>query len=192
MPSVLSLYASPRGDDSNSRTLARQLATKLADGDNIVERELIESDLPYVSYQMLGAYFANPAEHTDDQKRVIKDSDAYVSELLAADILVLGTPMYNFGPPATLKAWIDLVARVGKTFKYGPNGPEGLIENKKAYIVATTGGTPVGSPADFLTPYLKFFLGFLGITDVTVIPAEIPMSDPQSGLEKAKEAVAAV
>ena len=141
---------------------------------------------------MMGAYFSNPAEHTDDQKRVIKDSDTCVSELLAADILVIGTPMYNFGPPATLKAWIDLVARVGKTFKYGPNGPEGLIEGKKAYIVATKGCTPVGSPADFLTPYLKFFLGFLGITDVTVIPAEIPMADPQPDLEKAKEAVAAV
>ena len=90
----------------------------------------------------MGAYFANPAEHTDDQKRVIKDSDAYVSELLAADILMIGTPMYNFGPPATLKAWIDLVARVGKTFKYGPNGPEGLVEGKRAYIVATTGRPP--------------------------------------------------
>lgn len=192
MPNVLAIYASPRGDHSNSRELAQELATKLAGGSSITERELIDSDLPYVTNEMIGAYFSNPAEHTDDQKRVVRDSNNYVSELKAADIVVIGTPMYNFTVPGTLKTWIDLVARVGQTFQYGANGPEGLLKNKKAYVVAATGGTPIGSPYDHLTPYLKTFLGFLGITDVTIVPAVIPMADPEAGLKEAKQVVAAV
>ena len=192
MPSVLAIYASPRGDNSNSKDLAGDLATKLAEGGQVTTRDLIDSDLPYVTNQMIGAYFSNPAEHTDEQKRVIRDSDTYVGEVKAADIIVVGTPMYNFTVPGTLKAWIDLVARVGHTFEYTSEGPKGLLKNKKAYVVATTGGTPIGSDYDFLTPYLKLFFGFIGITDVTIVPAEIPMADPAPGIEKAKAAVAAI
>ena len=85
---------------------------------------------------------------------------------------MLGVPIYNFGVPATFKAWADLVARAGTTFKYTDNGPVGLLSGKKAYLAVASGGTPVGSEIDFMTPWLKFFLGFIGIQDVTVVAAD--------------------
>lgn len=94
-----------------------------------------------------------------------------VAELQDADVIVIGAPMYNFSIPSTLKAWVDLIARVGVTFQYTENGPVGLLTGKKAYIVAATGGVPVNSPADFATPYLKQVLGFVGISDVEVVEA---------------------
>ena len=190
MANVLAIYASPRGEQSNSKSLAQDLAAKL--GGSLTERELIDSDLPFVTNELIGAYFSSPDQHTEDQKRVITDSDRYVKELQAADTLIIATPMYNFTVPATLKTWIDLVARAGVTFKYTENGPVGLLENKKAYIVATTGGTPIGSDYDMLTPYLKLFLGFIGITDVTVISADGLMGDAAAGLKKAESEIAAV
>ncbi len=103
---------------------------------------------------------------------------------------MLGIPVYNFGVPATFKAWADLVARAGTTFKYGANGPEGLLSGKKAYLVAVSGGTPVGSDYDFMTPWLKFFLGFLGITDIEIIAADgIMGKDGEEKIKKAHETI---
>src|SRR5690606_22026455 len=109
---------------------------------------------------------------TPEQQTLAATADAAIAELQAADVLVLGVPMYNFGIPSTLKAWIDSIARAGTTFRYTANGPEGLLKGKQAYVLAARGGAYQGTPADTQTPYLKTFLGFVGITDVTFVYAE--------------------
>ena len=111
-------------------------------------------------------------ERTPSQRERLAESDALIAELEAADVIVIGTPMYNFGIPATLKAWVDQVARARITFRYTENGPVGLLEGKKAYVVLATGGVPVDAPVDFATPYLRHALGFIGIKDVEVIAAD--------------------
>jgi FMN-dependent NADH-azoreductase len=111
-----------------------------------------------------------PADaRSDAQNEALSFSDTLVAEVIAADTIVIGTPIYNFGAPAVLKAWIDQIARAGVTFQYTENGPEGLLEGKKVIIAVASGGTQIGSDYDFASPYLKFALGFLGITDVTVL-----------------------
>ena len=99
-------------------------------------------------------------------------SDALVEELRGADVVVIGSPIYNFGVPAALKAWVDMIARARLTFRYTPEGPRGLLDGKKAYVVIASGGVPVDSPVDFATPYLRQALRFVGITDVDVIAAD--------------------
>ena len=127
-------------------------------------------------------------ERTPEQQEgdVIKLADALIDELQKANHIIIGAPVYNFGPPASLKAWADLVARAGTTFRYTENGAEGLLDGKKAYIMAVSGGVPIGSDMDFMSPWLKFFLGFLGITDVEMITADGIMG--QDGEEKIKAA----
>ena len=112
-----------------------------------------------------------------------------IEELKSADTIVIGVPIYNFGIPARLKAWIDLVARAGVTFRYTEAGPQGLLENKRAIIATASGGVPVGSPADFATTYLKQVLAFIGITDVTIIAADQLAVDPEGSVKKAQDAV---
>ena len=109
-----------------------------------------------------------------------------IAELQAADTIVFSVPVYNFGVPAIVKAWADLVARAGTTFHYTANGPEGLLTGKKAYIAAASGGTPIGSDFDFMSSWLKFFLGFLGISDVELVAADGIMG--AGGEEKIAEA----
>ena len=115
-----------------------------------------------------------------------------IAELEAADAIVIGMPIYNFAPPAALKAWADQVAVPGRTFSYSADGPKGLLEGKKAYVVVTSGGTQVDSPIDFATPWLRFFLGFIGITDVTVIAADRLGADAEAKLAEAQEQIAAL
>jgi len=109
---------------------------------------------------------------SDEDAARLALSDALVAELRAADTIVIGAPIYNFAGPASLKLWMDLVARPRETFKYIPDGPVGLLANKKAIVVVASGGVPVGSQMDFLTPHIKLFLGFIGITDVEVLAAK--------------------
>ncbi len=106
------------------------------------------------------------------QAQVAAESDALVAELRAADVIVIGLPMYNFGVPSTLKAYFDHVARAGVTFRYTAQGPEGLLEGKKAYVVATRGGKYSGTPQDLQSAYVRQFLGFVGITEVEFVYAE--------------------
>lgn len=107
-------------------------------------------------------------------------SDQLINEVKAADVIVLGVPVYNFSIPATLKAWIDLVARARETFRYTENGPVGLLENKKVYLVMASGGVPLESEMDFASNYLKFFMQFIGITDVTLVNANLHYEQPES------------
>lgn len=131
----------------------------------------VAAGLPFVNEQWVNANFTDPAERSVAQQQTLAQSDQLVKELQAARQLVIGVPVYNFTIPATLKAWIDLVARARETFRYTANVPEGLLKIDKAYLVAASGGVPIGSDMDFATGYLRQVLGFLGINDVTVIDA---------------------
>lgn len=135
----------------------------------VIDRDVAYADLPFPDDKFLEAIFSHE-ELNEEQKRITKLSDKLVDELMESDILVIGAPMYNFGIPASLKAYFDLIARAGKTFHYTDQGyPVGLLENKKAIVVITTGGVPLGSPMDFSKNYISTFLGFLGVKDIEFV-----------------------
>ncbi len=191
MPHILKVDSSARHDNSKSRPLTEQIARKLADGGTITARDVAET-IPHVSEPWTqGAYMA-PDDRNPAQAGALVISDTLVDELVAADILVIGAPIYNFGMPAALKAWFDQICRMGRTFKYTDQGPKGLLEGKKAYIVVTSGGVPVDSPMDFATPHLRHLMGFIGIEDVTVVEAAGLMGDEEAGLAKAQSQIEAI
>ena len=134
-----------------------------------------------------------PADaRSDDQRQALALSDTLIAELNAADTIVIGLPVYNFGVPAALKAWVDLVARAGVTFNYTETGPKGALEGKRAILVMASGGVPAGSPVDFATTYMKHMLGFLGITDVEIVAAEALAVDAEAALKAAGDAISAL
>jgi FMN-dependent NADH-azoreductase len=135
-------------------------------------RDLAREPIPHLDAARFAAFIAKPEERNPDQQGIAKDSDALIAELKAADVLVLGLPLYNLGLPSTLKAYFDHVGRVGHTFKYTEKGPIGLLSGKKAYVFAARGGLYEGTPLDTQTGYVRDFLGFMGITDVEFIYAE--------------------
>lgn len=191
---VLEVASSGRIDGSASRELAANLLGALADrhGEiNVVQRNLADG-LPFVDDAWIAANFTPDEERTDAHRDTLALSDELVAELQAADAIVIGAPMYNFSIPATLKAWIDMIARARLTFRYTENGPVGLLGGKKAYIVAATGGVPVGSPVDFATPYLKHALAFVGITDVEIIAADELNSNAADSMDNARAKIAEV
>lgn len=178
MSKILSIISSPRGEASNSIKLSGAIIDKLREKDPgaaVQVKNLTESPFPHLEEAHLAAFFTPAEKHTDANKEAIAHSDQAIREIMDADIIVIGAPMYNFGIPSTLKAWIDHIARAGITFKYTENGPEGLVKGKKVYIAVTTGGVYSEGPykpADNVTPYLQTVLGFLGMTDVTFVRAE--------------------
>jgi FMN-dependent NADH-azoreductase len=177
---ILHIDASARKTGSVTRELTETLVKSLATANRdakILTRD-VSQGLPFIDETWVGATFTDPAERTPEQRLKLAVSDTLVSELKAADVVVIGTPIYNFSVPAALKAWIDQVARARETFQYTENGPVGLLKDKKAIIAVASGGTQAGSDIDFATTYLKHFLGFLGITDVTVIAADQLMVNP--------------
>ena len=167
---ILRIDASMRKNGSYSRTLSTKLITQLKGqaSSNVKERDLADG-IPIINEAWIEANFTDVAERTAEQRSVLSFSDALISELTATDTLVIGLPIYNFSVPAAFKAWIDQVARAKVTFRYGENGPEGLLENKKAYVIITSGGTQLGSEVDFVSDYIHHVLGFIGIKDVTII-----------------------
>ena len=185
MTNILHITSSIRGDDSVSTSLGNRLVEKLA-GKNVVTRDLAKNDLPFIDAERHAANLAPYADRSEAQHGLAKIADELIDELEAADTIVFSVPVYNFTIPATLKAWADLVARAGRTFRYTQNGPEGLLTGKTVYITAATGGTAIGSDIDFMSPWLKFFLGFLGMTDVRIVAADGIMGE--GGEEKIAEA----
>jgi len=171
---VLRIDASARVEGSVTRQLADQLVDGLATrvADLAVTRRDLARGLPFVDAGWIAANITDPDARSDAQRETLAGSDALVEEVRDADVWVIATPIYNFGVPASLKAWVDQIARARLTFRYTEQGPQGLLENKKVYILTATGGTEVGSAIDFATPWLKFVLGFLGIRDVEVIAAD--------------------
>lgn len=181
---VLHIDASARFAGSVSRDLSARIAAKHT-GARIIARDLAETPLPHVTEDWVAANFTPADSRTPAQQAVLSQSDALVAELKEADTIVIGLPVYNFSIPAALKAWIDLVARVGLTFNYTEQGPVGLLTGKRVIVALASGGTEAGSEIDHATPYLKFILGFMGITDVTVIAADRLGIDAEASMDKA-------
>lgn len=194
MKTILQIDSSARTTASITRKLSNQLVEKLnaLDPDSTIIRRDLSHGVPLLTETMVDAYYTAPDQRSAEQKEAIQVSDTLVNELIQADTLVIGAPIYNFGVPAALKAWFDLVARVGVTFRYSEKGPEGLLQGKKAYIIIGSGGTAIDSPIDFATGHLRQFLTFLGITDVELVKADQLMFAAEEKLSHADAQIAAV
>jgi FMN-dependent NADH-azoreductase len=172
---ILQINSSARSEDSYSTRLADRIVTRLLDADpeaTLTLRNLTANPHPILDEATLGALFTPAAQRTEEQAARVALDDALIAEVAAADVVVLGVPMYNFGVPAQLKNWIDAISRAGVTFRYTANGPEGLLKGKKVYVALTRGGKYRNTPADTQVPYLATVLGFLGMTDVHYVYAE--------------------
>ncbi len=187
---VLRIDASARHDGSVSRELTDKVIARLSDVE-VTTRDL-STPLPLIDHTWIGANFTPADDRSDDQKSTLALSDTLIEEIKAADTLVIGLPIYNFGVPSAFKAWIDLVARAGVTFRYTENGPEGLLTGKRAILAVASGGTEVGSDYDFATTYAKHVLSFIGITDIDVVAADRLMVDPDASHKAADEQIAAL
>jgi len=188
---TLLVNSSARKEGSITRQVAEKLATTLvkhSSNGELKYRDTAEG-LPFIDQEWIGANFTAPEDREAHHKDALALSDNLVEELQNTDTLVIATPIYNFGIPASLKAWIDLIARARLTFKYTENGPVGLLENKKAYVVIASGGVEVGGEYDFVSPYLKHVLGFIGITDVTIVNANTLNLEDESALAGTIEAL---
>ncbi|MEL6452940.1 MAG: NAD(P)H-dependent oxidoreductase [Pseudomonadota bacterium] len=184
---TLHIDSSARTTGSVTRDLSARIAAQL--GGDVIRRDLAQA-LPQISEAWVGANFT-PADQRDaTQRDTLALSDTLVEELKSADTIVIGVPVYNFGVPAALKAWIDLVARAGVTFRYTETGPVGLLTGKRAILAVATGGTQVGSDIDFATGYLRHVLGFIGITDVEVIAADRVMAQGEAAIAAAHKRIA--
>ena len=169
---VLQINSSARADASISTRLATELVSRLAGAaDTVTVRDLRAQPHPALDEEALGALFTPADQRTPEQAARVALDDALIAEIQAADVVVLGVPMINFGIPAQLKNWIDAIARAKVTFQYTANGAEGLLKGKKVYAVLARGGKYRESPADSQVPYLRQVLGFLGMTNVEFIYA---------------------
>jgi len=186
--SILRIDASARREGSVSRDLSDKIIARFGDGATVTTRDLAVG-LPLIDEAWVGANFTPADQRSEDQKAALALSDELVAELKAADTLVIGLPIYNFGVPAALKAWIDMVARAGVTFQYSEYGPKGLLEGKRAIIAVASGGTEAGSEIDFATGYVRHVLGFIGIEDVTFVTADRLAIDAEATLKAAAEQV---
>lgn len=182
---VLNIQASARHDGSVTRQLSDKILTEIA-ADQTITRDLA-TGLPLLDAAWLAANFTLADDRTDVQRETLALSDSLITEIKQADTIVIGSPVYNFSVPAVLKAWIDQIARVGVTFKYTPDGPVGLLSGKRAIIVIASGGTPVGSDIDYASGYLKHIMGFIGITDVTIIAADALGNDADAKIAAAND-----
>jgi FMN-dependent NADH-azoreductase len=180
---TLHIDSSARFQGSVTRDLSAQIVGKFAGP--VIRRDLSEA-LPQITENWVNANFT-PADQRDATKtNTLALSDQLVDELKEAETIVIGVPVYNFGIPAALKAWVDLVARAGVTFKYSESGPVGLLSGKRVILAVATGGTPVGSDIDFATGYMKHVLGFIGITNVQIIAADRVMAQGEEAIAGAK------
>lgn len=189
---LLLINSSGRLHGSVTRQLSNLITNRLQSAQpdlKLVSRELTNG-LPFVNEQWIGANFTSAEDRDASQKEALSYSDKLVEELQQAKIVVIASPIYNYSIPAVLKAWIDLVARAGLTFKYTENGPVGLIPNKKVYIVMASGGVPIGSEMDFASPYLKQALAFVGLTDLSIVDASTINLSNASDEKSAEQQVA--
>lgn len=182
---VLRIDASARGEGSVSRQLADQVIARLKP-DTTMTRDLGET-VPQIDGRWLAANTTPAADRTPDQRARLALSDAMIEELRAADALVIAVPIYNFGVPSSLKAWVDMIARASVTFRYTEDGPVGLMTGKRAILTIASGGTEVDGPIDFATPWLRHVLGFIGITDVQVVRSDRQMVDASASKARAEE-----
>ncbi len=187
--SILHITSSANPSPSTSTLLGTEAAIKI--GTPIVTRDT-NAGLPLVDASWIAANFTPEEERTDAQRAVLATSDALIEEVKAADTLIISAPIYNFSVPASLKAWIDLICRAGVTFRYTPDGPQGLLQDKHAILVITSGGTSVGSDIDFASGYLRQIMNFVGITNIEVIAADRIMAEGDQAIAEARSAIAAL
>jgi FMN-dependent NADH-azoreductase len=184
--------------DSSARrnSVSRQLTARFVEAwqqehpqGKVIERDLAITTLPHITDEWVQAVHSDPASLTAERKQLLKLSDTLVEELVQADTIVIGAPMYNFAIPAPLKAWIDQVVRVGKTVLFAATGPEGILKGKKVYVITSRGGAfRPGTPTerfDYQEPYLRHILAFIGLTDVTFIHAENQRPGAQAEIARA-------
>jgi len=172
---ILQINSSARREGSHSTRLAERIVARLREADpeaTLTVRDLTATPHPILDEAALGALFTPAVQRTVEQAARVAQDDALIAEIQAADVVVLGVPMYNFGVPVQLKNWIDAISRAGVTFRYSANGPEGLLAGKKVYVALARGGKYRNTPADSQVPYLETVLAFLGMTDVHFVYAE--------------------
>jgi FMN-dependent NADH-azoreductase len=177
-PMLLQVDSSPR-EASASRSLTAVYAAGWLEqhpGGVVRHHDLPALNLPHLSATEMGAWFAQPDEHTDLHRLVLARSDQLIDDVLAADELVIGAPMWNFSIPSSLKAWIDHITKAGRTLAFGPDGPYGIVPARRAVVITSRGseyrpGTPMAS-LDHQTPYLRLILGFLGIDEVRTVDVD--------------------
>lgn len=179
MPILLKIDSSPMGERSISRKLTDEFAKTWINAHpsgTVISRDLIEMDIPVINRGWVAAAYTPEKARTAEQNEALGVSDSLIADLQEADEYVVGVPMHNFSIPSTLKLWIDQVMRAGKTFAYGSGGAKGLLTGKKATLLMASGGVYEHGTAlaalNFVTPYLRTVLGFMGITDVNFIAAE--------------------
>ena len=187
---IYQIDSSARKEGSTSRALAKKLLNKIKKpNDEIIYRDL-NDEMVFVSGLTESGMNIDEKDQNENHKKMFELSNQLVKELKESDIIIISAPIYNYGPPATLKAWSDLAARVGETFKFKPSGRrEGLLKNKRAYLVITSGGTKLNSKEDFLTPWLKFILNFFGIDKVETINADQMALDYEKSIKDAEEQI---
>ena len=184
---IYQIDSSARKEGSTSRALARKLLDKIKKPDDEVVYRDLDDEMVFVSGLTESGMKIEEKDQTEHHKKMFELSDKLVKELKESDVIIISAPIYNYGPPATLKAWSDLVARIGETFKFKENGRrEGLLRNKRAYLVITSGGTKLNSKEDFLTPWLKFILNFFGIEKVDIISADQMALDYEKSIRDAE------
>lgn len=178
MKKILHIISSPKGENSFSTKLGNAIVEKLrsAEPDSTVQvHDLTRHPFPHLEEATLAAFYTPAEQQTPESKQALKNSDEAIAELNDADVIVIGAPLWNFGIPSVLKAWVDHIARAGVTFKYSEAGAEGLIKGKKVYVAMASGAIYSSGPyqaMDFVSSYLKGLLGFLGMTDLTVFRVE--------------------
>ena len=198
MSRVLVIESSARQEGSISRQLTADFVAQWQAAnpqDQVQMRDLAKQPVPHLDETLLGGWMKPADQHSDAEKAAAERSNLLTDELLAADVLVLAAPMYNFAIPSTLKAWLDHVLRAGVTFKYTETGPQGLLTGKRAYVLTARGGIHAGMTQDHQEPYLRQALAFIGIHDVQFIHAEGLNMGPEfseKGLAKAREQLALV
>ena len=190
---ILRIDSSAQTETSQSRRLSNRIIDglhALGKSPDVAVRDLDER-LPQLDSAWIEANTTPIGDRTDDQRKTLALSDTLITEIEAADTLIIGVALYNFSIPASLKLWIDLVCRARKTFAYSEDGPKGLMTGKRAIVCFASGGTPFGSDIDFASGYIRHILGFIGITDVTFIAADKRFKDDQT-LTRADAAVDAL
>ena len=195
MTRILAITSSPKTEGSISNQLVERFLTAWeshAGGDEIVRRDVGLNPPPHLDEATIGAFYTKPDDRSDEQRARIALSDAFVAELEAADVIVIGAPMHNFTISLGLKTWIDHAARVGRTFSYTETGPKGLLTGKRVFVLGARGGnyregTPAGA-LDHQAPYLKTVLGFIGLDDVSFIHAH-GVAQGDDGIAAARAAI---
>ena len=187
---IYQIDSSARKEGSTSRALAKKLLNKIKKIDDHITYRDLDDEMFFVSGLTESGMKIEKKDQTEHHKKMFELSDTLVKELKESDIIIISAPIYNYGPPATLKAWADLAARVGETFRFKANGRrEGLLKNKRAYLVITSGGTKLNSNEDFLTPWLKFILNFFGIEKIDIIYADQMALDYEKSIKEAEEQI---